>query len=300
MAALAVALLVVAATVAARVLATGSASYTEERRRERGHVPTAAPAPVVALPLGARRSRPEISRPRPVWWTILRNDLLALRRDTQRLLTFVFPLIVVGFNAYSILSRSSAQHTVALGTTLFLLVMVTLLLVNTTAPGTVNMGGRAILLFGLAPISLTEVLKAKWIGAGVLPLVLTEIALLVFAVYLRLPPSQFLLVGLALAALAVALAGVTLAANVAWPKLDAINPRRPASVTATIVSLATDAALSGYVLLMLVLDIFVWHGIRAGLAVVGLFLGLAAVIVACWTVTPALLQRLFYRADGVD
>lgn len=294
--ALAAGLFVLATGVAARVLATGSASYRDVGRRRASGVSVVA-SPTTVLPLEAEvipASR-VAGKPRSAWWILMRKDVLLLRRDPQRLVAFLYPLFIVGFNAYGVLSRGGARHSdTAVVTTLFLLILAALLLVNTTAPGLINREGRGIALLALAPITTRDILKAKWIAAASPPFLIVELALIGLATYLRLPFGEVLLLALALAALVVALSGASLAANVAWPSLGNTNPRRQGSGVAAIVSLLSDAAISVFAGGMLVLNLFVWHGLPARLAIVVMFVGLALVIGLAGRVTAVLLGRLLH------
>ncbi|HEX6509908.1 MAG TPA: hypothetical protein VF221_19960 [Chloroflexota bacterium] len=299
--AIAAALFVLAVLAAARVLAIGAAGYGEVSRGHRSRGP--------ARPETVSRETPASSGYaiavggadviRPVWWTILTRDVLTLRRDPQLLVAFLYPLLILGFNAYGIVSRGSGGRTsTAGGTTLVLLIIATLLLVNTTVPSLINREGKAIILLALAPLRTIDILAAKWIVAAVPPIVIVDVAAIGLCGYLGFPVNELVLIALSLAALVVAQSGATLAANIAWPKLDSTNPRRQASITGSIVGLLADTAIAVFFGAAIFLSLYTLHGLSAGLAAAVLFAGMGVVSAACGKVNAVLLRRLLYREDA--
>jgi hypothetical protein len=286
---LAAALFVGATILSARVLGSGMIAYREVRRRPARHARVKASAPKV--PRSTRHLR-------PVWWPIFTKDWLTLRRDPQRQILFLYPLALVAFNAYQILSHPrSTGREFAVATTLALLILACLLLVNTTAPGIVNWEGRSLILLALAPIPASGVILSKWMTALIPPLVLVEAALTGLSIYLRLPTGEFALLALSLALLTGALAGTTLTVNISWPRLDATNPRRPSSATAGIIGLAFDGLVSAGTGVGLFLGLFVWHGIWANTTIVVVLAALAGIIFGNLRLAPVLLRRLMHNGD---
>lgn len=273
-----------ATLLAARVLGSGVVAYGEVRRR--GAQRTAGRHTHTRESVASRGTR-------PAWWPVFVKDWLSLRRDSQRQILFLYPLVLVGINAYQILSRPRAvDHDVAVATTLSLLILASLLLVNTTTPGIVNWEGRGLVLLALAPVSPSQIVLSKWTVAALPPLVMVEIALMALSVYLGLPLGEAVELALTLGALTVALAGTTLSINMAWPKLDATNPRRPASFIAGIISLVSDAVISAGTGMMLFLSLYVWTGARAEAGIIALLLALCVIIVAAYRLGPWSLSRL--------
>jgi ABC-2 type transport system permease protein len=266
----------------ARVLGTGVFAYSEVvRGAGRAHRARRAG--------GTERQRGM----RPAWWPVFLKDWLVLRRDSQRQLLFLYPLGLVAFNAYQVLSHPrSTGHAVAVATTLALLILASLLLVNTTTPGIVNWEGHSLVLLALAPVSAAGIVLGKWIVALVPPLLMVQVALIGLAIYLRLPVDEVAVLSLTLAFLIGALAGTTLMLNITWPRLDASNARRPSSVTAGIVGLLIDGAVSVGTGLMLFLILFAWHGAlsRAGEGV--LLVALTMIILFTLQLGAAAMRRL--------
>lgn len=287
---LAVGLFLLATGVAAQVFATGAGSYREVRRQRAG------PVVEVRVPLPSTRAPAAPARaPLFPWWPVFATDWLSLRRDPQRLILFLYPLIIVGFNAFQILSRGrSANPDAAVGTTVTLLTLASLLLVMTTTPFLINRQGKALILLALAPLSPAGIVVSKWITAAIPPFVAVEVALTGLAVYLRLPGAEVGLLAVTLAVLIVALSGTILSINIAWPKLDATNPRRPSSGFATVAGMASAAIMCAATGIVLFLSLFVWSGDTAALGIVLLFAGLGAVILTVSQLAPRLLQRLLH------
>lgn len=279
---LAAGLFACATGLSARVLGSGVIAYREvEHRRGRSF-----PARTAAGPISE-------SRVRPMWWPVFLKDWLVLRRDSQRQLLFLYPLALVGFNAYQVLSHPGATgHAVAVATTLALLILASLLLVNTTTPGVVNWEGQSLVLLALSPLSAGGIVLCKWIVAVVPPLLMVEVALTGLAVYLRLPLSQVAVLSVTLAFLVGALAGTTLTVNITWPRLDASNARRPSSLTAGILGLLTDGVVSLGTGVLLFLCLFAWHGALAQAGTAVLLAMLSVIIVVSLHLGAAALRRL--------
>jgi ABC-2 type transport system permease protein len=288
---LAAALFTLATLAAARVFATGVATYGEvgSRRRRAAALPGLDARGVdVSGPIGPTARRPS-------WWPVFIKDWRSIRRDPQRLILFLYPLAIIGFNAFSLLAnRSGRNKGFGVGTTLILLMVASMLLVTTTTPSIVNREGKAIILLALAPISPAAVILSKWIVAALPPFVVVEVALVGLSIYLGLPPGESALLALIFAALVLALSGTTLAINLAWPKLGATNPRRQSSATAALVSLVSDAVICLVTGALLFLGLLVRHGVYSALAMVGLFAALGAVIALAAWLMPRLLQRLLH------
>jgi ABC-2 type transport system permease protein len=289
--ALAIGLFLLATGVAAQVFATGAGSYAEVRRRKRKpeSVETGAAPPV------SHASLPEARPPIVPWWPVFVSDWVSLRRDPQRLILFLYPLVIVGFNAFQILARGrTGNPEAAVATTLTLLTLASLLLVMTTTPFLVNRQGKALILLALAPLSPAGIVVSKWITAAIPPLVAVEAALIGLAVYLGLPGGKAALLAVSFAVLIAALSGTILAVNIAWPKFNATNPRRPSSGFATVAGMACAAIMCACTGTVLFLSLFVWTGQVAALGITILFAGLIAVIVVLSQLAPRLLARLMH------
>jgi ABC-2 type transport system permease protein len=289
--ALAAVLFATATAVGARVLVTGSAGYGEIRARRGG-----------ARRQQERRTPVEViageSRLRPQWWTLMAKDMLVLRRSPAVLVALVYPLAIVGFTAFRFISGPTRGVGRALGngpgtgTVVFLTCMLVVLLASSVVPGAVNREGKAMALLALAPVSTADIVEAKWIGAGVIPLVIVETALVGLSIHFGLSPDRILLLAVIMLVLLVALTGTTLAANFAWPKLDATNPRRQASGAATFAGLISDVLITLFSGGMVALALLVWHGMQTVVALLVVFLVLVALIVIAAWLNERLLNRL--------
>jgi hypothetical protein len=291
----ALALFVAATSVAARVLVTGSAGYGEVRRRRASPQRDDRGGRTGVTAIAARR---EI-RPLPQWWTVMAKDMLVLRRTPAVLVALAYPLAIFGFTGFRLVGGAtrgvgralgSGPHT---GIVIFLVLMLAVLIAGSVIPGTVNREGKALGLLALAPIPPAEIVRAKWIGAAIIPLGVVEIALVGLSVLLGLSTGRIALLAAAILVLAAALTGVTLAVNFAWPKLDATNPRRQASAAATFAGLIGDTIIALFTGVMLTLGLLVWSGEEAVIALLALFLVLGALIGAGALLNEWLLRRLF-------
>jgi hypothetical protein len=295
---LAVGLYTAAAAAASWVLATGSAGYAEVRRKRASSQP---------LPKGVRTGALlRDVRHRPQWWTVMAKDMLVLRRTPATLVALAYPLVIFGFTGFRLVrgSRGALGRTVGsgphTGIVIFLVMLLAVLLASSVIPGTVNREGKALALLALAPISAADVIRAKWIGAGLIPLAVVEAALVGLSIFLGLSPGRILLMAVIVLMLVATLTGITLAANFAWPKLDATNPRRQASVGATFAGLISDTVIGVFTGIMLVLALLVWNGVEAVITILVLLFVLAALItIAAW-LNARLLRRLLSNITTIS
>lgn len=286
---LALGLFAAATLVAGRTLATGSASYHEARsgRKSKSTVSVSQ-----FEGDGVRIGRISKAR-RPAWWAIVVKDATTVRRDPQRLLALAYPLAIVGFNVAQTLSGDTfGSHVVRTVSALSLLILAAMLLANSTVPGLVNGEGRSLFLFALAPIPLRTVVFSKWFVAGVAPLAIVEIALVGLAVYLRLDPGRVVLLVLIFGALVVALCGLSIAINIAAPRLQGAGFRGQSSVRAVAIGFLCEGIVCAATGVSVVLGLFVWDGPRAGIVIAILLAGLLSLTAGLTRLTPRLLARL--------
>ncbi|MGH2447497.1 MAG: putative ABC transporter permease subunit [Chloroflexota bacterium] len=289
---LGVGMFVIATGVVGRRLSTGSASYREVGRRPA--TPAFFPDAAISLPTAPPGAAQTVRA--PVLRQLFLKDLLTLRRDPQYLVVYIYPLFIIGFQAYRLIGSERLHMGAPLAITLVLLVAAAGLMVFTSAPGVINRERKAIVLLALAPISPSRVLAEKWIFAMAPILVLVEAALVAFSLALGTALGEVVIQVLAIALLIVALSAVALMATFVWPKLDATNPRRQASGIAAIVDLLATATLGAFTAILLILGLVVWHNLEADLAIAAVFAGLLAVNIASVLIAPRLLDDLLHKA----
>ncbi|GAC1634631.1 MAG: hypothetical protein NVS4B2_21510 [Chloroflexota bacterium] len=284
------ALLALATETGARLFATGSASYQEVARRKRASRPRTV-VPFFASQ-GAGGSRP-VER-RPAWWPLLRKEWLLLRRDSQRLAALSYPIFISGFYLWQLFSLHGSHNAAApgpvFGSLYGVLIVSSILLLNSTAPSIVNREGGSLYLLALAPLSAREILLSKWVIALLPPLVIVEALLLAGAVILSLGAGQLLIIALTVAALLIALTGVSITVNLMWPKLEFVNPRQQASRIASLVGMVSEFALGFCVFGLLSLAFVFWPNQPAGTAAVLLLL--CAVLGGITSASVAMSTRL--------
>lgn len=226
---LATLLFVLAADTAGRVFQTGVLSYGEVRRRHPQ----------------ARRRRDVRAGPvlpaavRPAWWPLLWKEWILLRRDSQRIVAMFYPLVLIAFYFWQLTAyRNSTDNPGGLfyGSVYGVLIVASILLLNSVAPSIVNREGRAIYLLALAPLSSRDVLLSKWAISVLPPLLIVEGFLAVAVVVVHLSLAEALVIGVTMAVLLIALVGVSIVVNLIWPKFGSANPRKQASRIASLVS----------------------------------------------------------------
>jgi len=249
----------------ARAFATGLSTYAESPRRA-----------------SSRRARTSGLEPkvRPVGPVrlMIGKDLKSIRRDALRLLLYVYPLVIIGFNFVQLLARGQADKgLLATGTTLILLLVASLLLVTTTAPAVISGEGRCFILLALSPISPQTVMAAKWLLSWLPPMVLVEAALFGLGAYLGIASRDVLVLGLLLALYLAAQVGICLGANLTWPRFEQLNPRRPSSGQASATTLIGGAALGAGSGILTYVGMFVWSGRVGAVTVSGVLVGLTVI-----------------------
>lgn len=275
-----------ATTAAAQVLATGSGSYNAVPRR--------------GSTRHAGQKEANASRAtRPQWWPILAKDWRTLRRDPQRLVALLYPLAIIGFNAYGLLAGGPLQSGSArVGTTIVLLMIAGVLLVGSTVPFLVNSEGRMLALLALTPVSPGTIFRSKWVTGTLPPLVAIELALAALTHFLGLPTGSAALLAATFVPLLPALTGVTLIFSVLWPRFSGIGARRQGSTFASIATLIAEAVICAGSGAALTFDLFFSTGSRGAIAVAVMFAGLLAIDGAAFLAGPRLLDRLM-RSEKV-
>ena len=282
-----------AITLSARVLVTGSANYGEVRRKaapgQTGNL-SSLPGRREAFPAGHLQAVPA-GAPRPITgltvWPLLVREWRSLRRDPQRLAALAYPLVIVAFYAYRIVSLQGAsppgsgEHAgpFLVGSLDFMLTITAILLIGSIAPSLINHEGRSLYLLALAPVSSRDVLLGKWLMCAAPALVLVEAMLGAAAVFLHLPAGRSMMTALVMAALIIAQAGLTLAINLVWPRFNPSGGRQQASFPAVVVSMAGQLLLGGAVFILLLLATGTWTSLPlAALAAIAAVVVLTASI----------------------
>lgn len=295
-----------ATVVAARTFATGSGSYQEVSRRARILRSEEYPsvdvrsewAGAVSLTFTGNVTAESVPRRsirvRQPWQAISAKDWLTLRRDPQRMILFLYPLVIVGFNVFQVFSRGRSYQAGSTATTLLLLLLAALMLVNTTAPSVFGSEGRALMFLALAPVSARAIAMSKWLTAAFPPLVVIELASVGLTVYVKLSFLDVILVAMMLALITITLSGLSLGATIAWPRLDSTNPRRQGSAIGRGVSSLCGLLVCAAAGIVFFLGLFFWRGAYAILAVTVNFVVLMTIIIILVFLIPRLLERLIH------
>lgn len=228
-------LFVLAVETSARAFTTGSATYREVARR---------PARSATRTRRAWGNLEPGRRPR--WWPLMHREWLMLRRDAQRLAALLYPLIVVGFYLYRLISLRSegGTFTLVMRDSLYgLAAFAAIVLIGALAPTLVNREGRSLYLLALAPLTPLDIVVAKWMVCLIPSIPLVQALYVGSAAYLGETAVQIILSAPILAALTASLAALALAVNLVWPKLGATEPRKQASGTASIVGFIAEAVV---------------------------------------------------------
>jgi ABC-2 type transport system permease protein len=286
---LAAGLYALAVEVAARVFATGSASYAEIKRRRR----MAAHEPRIA-----DRSGPPA---RISWWPIVRKDWISLRRDPQQLAPMFYPLLIIGFYLYRLLVSHSFPGASA-GTSLTfraaslycMLAFASILLSTQLAAPVINRESRSLYLLALAPLRSRDIFLAKWLFSITPALLITELILIGGVVVLGAQAGQALLAAGILAALTVTLGGLVITVNLIWPRFVWDNPRRQVSGLANALSFAVELVVAILSCGLLILAIAAWPRSRwlAAGAVSALVVVLGGLSALVWIAGPRRLEAL--------
>lgn len=298
---LALTLSAVAITLAAQLLATGSATYFEVGRRR--PVPQGAeerdlqrPAPMPVATTAAAPNRSTMTLP---WAALFDKEWLTLRRDPQRLAQLAYPLFIVGFYLYRLSATSLSFYSGSsdgLGAlSLYGIPALTaVLILSSFAASIVNREGRSLYHLALAPLTARSILFAKWAISLVPALAISEILLAVAGVVLHAGVLQVLVTAIVVAALVVALTGFVIDVNLVWPKLEAGNSRRQVSTIASYVGCLGSAIITGVVGLLFTLALSLWQQLPWASALVGLgvFVLLLVISVAAAMTGPRLLANL--------
>jgi hypothetical protein len=300
----------VAVITAARLFATGWATYQEVggrhathdqrwRSRNKARVGAAAENADAADPatFAARAAPSSLLRSadpgidtwrEPGIWPLIAKEWHLLRRDPQVWSRYLYPLFILAFSVYQGLVLGTQQHTGSysvIGTGLFIYVLILLI-----APPVINREGRALALLALAPIDTHSIVFAKWFFCAAPAVAIVEAALLTEAVVLRIAVDDAILIALSFGALVVTLTGVMIAISLIWPRLDWDSPARQVSGTARVVGLLAGAALSGVVYALLVAGL-VWQENGISAAAAACWIAIFAILVPIAIVTAVLAPR---------
>jgi len=228
-------LFVLAVETSARAFTTGSATYREVARRS------------TRSATRTRRSWGDVDHGRrPRWWPLVHREWLMLRRDAQRLAALLYPLIVVGFYLYRLVSLRSegGTFTLVMQDSLYgLAAFAAIVLIGALAPTLVNREGRSLYLLAMAPLTPLDIVVAKWMVCLIPSIPLVQALYAGSAAYLGETAVQIIVSAPILAALTASLAALALAVNLVWPKLGATEPRKQASGTASIVGFIAEAVV---------------------------------------------------------
>lgn len=302
--ALAISLSGVAIVVSVRFFASGWATYREVGRRKVKE----APVRRSALAAGTRRELRTASgegrrglRRLPAWWPLLGKEWLSLRRDPQQLATLGYPLVIVGVWTYQLFARGSANSafgSAANAVLFFTLTFFAVLSLGSIAPVMVNGDRRSLYLLALAPLSPQDVLFAKWAMCAATVLTVVEAVLVAGAVFLGIAPGATIMGAVGLACLVVALSGVGLTVNLAWPRLNQGDGRVQASVMASIVSFVGDFMLGLIICGLLILIVSAWPSHPwVALALAGALLTVTGLAVGGTVVVGGQLMQSLLRGE---
>jgi ABC-2 type transport system permease protein len=288
----------VATDMSARLFSSGSATFQEVQRRKRGAKPR-------------RRSRKQTIRldvPTPTWWPLFSKEWRVLRRDSRQISLLLYPFLLTAYYGYRAVSVGRPHgddlvNAVLLNASFYaLLTFVTILLTGSLAPSSFNREGRSLYLLALAPLSLRDLLVAKWAVATLPVLCICEVLLGVVSVFLQIPPVQAVVAAAALAMLVGALAGAAIITNLAWPRLQIEGPIRKQSVLGGVAGSACEFAIGGIFCALLIIGFLLWprHAALAAATIALLFVIMAGVNAAVLFFGPNLVGRLFSRAASRD
>lgn len=302
----------------ARLFTTGWATYQEVGRRSRravaplpSNMPTreqAEQAGVATLPVaattlpdaGATLAPRPAQRPAPAWWPLLGKEWRSLRRDPQIWARLLYPLVILGYGFYSTLTQTSTSRLARSGVTGLVffvsLAFMTFLVLTIFALPIINREGRALYLLALSPLRAGEILGAKWAFCVLPVLIAVEALLAASAVVLHLPLGETLLAAFTFAGLIVALAGGLLLVSLLWPRLDWDNPRRQASLIASLAGSIGGLLLAGATCVLFIVTVLVAGGnpLLAAIPGAAIFALTGAVTIVVAMLAPRRLDALLH------
>lgn len=290
---------------AGRLFATGWATYGEVGAlRRRGATRVPAVAPMAAQPADFTPASRGKEAPRRAWRWLIRKEWLTLRRDPAMLARLAYVLLLIGFIVYrNVVSRSPAapgsgsSPLFSVGILDIMLTVILIFLLSILALSIVNREGRSLYLLALAPLSPREIVLSKWAFCVTPVLVLVEGILVASALTTHLAPGQVILSALALAGVAVAVAGQLILVSLIWPRLQWDNPRQQVSGLATLVGDLGGLIVGGGACLLLFVAFAAWSSVPlvSVIAALGIFALTGLVTGAVWFLAPRRLQALLLR-----
>jgi hypothetical protein len=277
---------------AARLLASGWATYTESPGSRSGATIVAREYGVPALPCQASDSTP--------WRALFRREWLSVRRDPKLLAQLAYPLLVEGFTLYKAIGNPFTTHPLTgrlerlfAGALYLSATLTAVFLLTILALPIVGREGKSLYLLGASPLRARDILAAKIAFCAAPIVVLVDGLFLVFGTrLLRLTPEQTIFDALALAALLIALSAWLVCVGVIWPRISSDSSRRQLHGMALMVGPISGTALCGIVgwLIGLVYEVSAEHvWVRAG-AGLGIFVLTGATAAAVMMVGPRLLR----------